>query len=50
MKRHISYTRLINLLTESLLAWEGEEDSVQEEHRALILRLRKTLKALEGKS
>jgi hypothetical protein len=39
----------IALLRENLRAWEGEEDSVQKEHAALIFRTRTLLKQLETK-
>lgn len=41
LRHRAQYEELSDLLAENLSAWEGEEDSVQEEHADLIERLQK---------
>lgn len=45
-----AHEALVAVLGDSLQAWEGEEDSVKEEHAELIERLRAVLTTVEGKS
>ena len=40
------FVKAVELLQNSLIAWEGEEDSVKEEHQALIAELNEFMGSL----